>query len=212
MLCCVHCTIIIILIWICEFYETIVPILSKAKKIYWASTPGHCLGISAQLTNKNTTVLLNMTNVGLTQLLYWPWYKLGSIQMCPHVIFRWFASKLFHWLGRSYTQLNQECQYSGIFESLAVIGWLCKDLYPVSLYIDKERGLAEDFCKLWYSQLWNNIWQLVFLLSSPLTQLDDTESMKGFDKSDTCGIPLISQVFIKIYYLYCTMYCMPCIV
>ena len=45
-------------------------------------------------------------------------------------------------------QSDPECQYSGIFESLAVIGWLCEDLYPVSLYMDKERGLAEDFCKL----------------------------------------------------------------
>ena len=45
-------------------------------------------------------------------------------------------------------QLNQEGQYSGIFESLAVIGWLSKDLYPVSLYMNKERGEAEDFCNL----------------------------------------------------------------
>ena len=35
------------------------------------------------------------------------------------------------------------------FESLAVIGWFSKDLDPVSLIMDKERGLAEDFCKLW---------------------------------------------------------------
>ena len=45
-------------------------------------------------------------------------------------------------------QLNQECQYSAIFERLAVIGWLSKDLYPVSLYMNKERGEAEDFCEL----------------------------------------------------------------
>ena len=30
-----------------------------------------------------------------------------------------------------------------------MIGWFFKDLDPVSLYMDKERGLAEDFCKLW---------------------------------------------------------------
>ena len=36
-------------------------------------------------------------------------------------------------------QLNQEGQYSGIFESLAVIGWSSKDLYPVSSYMNKER-------------------------------------------------------------------------
>ena len=29
-----------------------------------------------------------------------------------------------------------------------MIGWFSKDLDPASLYMDKERGLAEDFCKL----------------------------------------------------------------
>ena len=45
-------------------------------------------------------------------------------------------------------QLNQECKYSAIFENLTVIGLSAQDLYPVSLYMNKERGLAEDFCKL----------------------------------------------------------------
>ena len=34
-----------------------------------------------------------------------------------------------------------------------MIGWFSKDLDPVSLYMNKERGLAEDFCKLWLSVL-----------------------------------------------------------
>ena len=29
-----------------------------------------------------------------------------------------------------------------------MIGWFSKDLDPVSLYMNKERVLAEDFCKL----------------------------------------------------------------
>ena len=36
---------------------------------------------------------------------------------------------------------DQQCQYSGIFESLTMIGWLFKGLYPVNvyMYINKER-------------------------------------------------------------------------
>ena len=53
---------------------------------------------------------------------------LGYIRICPYVILRWIAIKLF--------KLNQECQYSAIFERSAVIGWFSKDLDPVSLYMD----------------------------------------------------------------------------
>ena len=48
-------------------------------------------------------------------------------------------------------QSNRKCQYRDIFESLTVIGWFFKDLYPVSLYMYEERGEAEDFFKLWHS-------------------------------------------------------------
>ena len=46
--------------------------------------------------------------------------------------------------------MNQECQYSAIFENLTVIGLSAQDLYAVSLYMNEERGLAEDFCKLYW--------------------------------------------------------------
>ena len=48
--------------------------------------------------------------------------------------------------------MNQECQYRGIFNILIVIGWISKGVYLVSLYMNKEGGSAEDFCKLWLLQ------------------------------------------------------------
>ena len=50
--------------------------------------------------------------------------------------------------GMQLFQLHQECQYSGIFVSSAVIGISAQDLYLVSLFMNEERVLAEDFCKL----------------------------------------------------------------
>ena len=39
------------------------------------------------------------------------------------------------------------CQYCGIYESLSLFGWLCKDRYLVSFYMRKERVEAEDLSK-----------------------------------------------------------------
>ena len=50
--------------------------------------------------------------------------------------------------------MNQECQYGAIFENLTVIGLSAQDLYPVSLYMNEESGLAEDICKLWLYLYW----------------------------------------------------------
>ena len=47
---------------------------SQSWKIYWASTPVRGERFSAQLTLKNTTVLLNLTKVGSTQLFHWLWW------------------------------------------------------------------------------------------------------------------------------------------
>ena len=57
-------------------------------------------------------------------------------------------NQAFSLAGMYLFKYKQQCQFSGVFESLAVIGCLSKDLYPVILYMNKERGLAEDFCKL----------------------------------------------------------------
>ena len=61
------------------------------------------IAISAHLTNKKTTVLLNMTKVGSTQVFYMLLKDIGYIRVMPYVIFRWFAIKLFHWLEYSYS-------------------------------------------------------------------------------------------------------------
>ena len=45
-------------------------------------------------------------------------------------------------------QPNQVSQYKGIFKSLVVIALFSKDPYSVSLWMNNERGLAEDFSKL----------------------------------------------------------------
>ena len=114
-------------------------------KICWASTPGHGLKFE---TLKNTTVLLNMTKVGSTQVFFILVKNLGYNRISPHVIFWWFAIKLFHWLGCSYSSWIKNASTVVFFERLAVIGWFPKNQI-LWAYIWVKRGLAEDFCKLW---------------------------------------------------------------
>mgnify|MGYP001802744921 CR=1 FL=1 len=62
-----HQSLQIVFIW-CVVDEWAGSTTSRAKKIYWASTPGRGLKFSTQLTLKNSTALLNMTKVGSTQV------------------------------------------------------------------------------------------------------------------------------------------------
>ena len=86
------------------------------------------IAISAHLTNKKTTVLLNMTKVGLPKLLHWfsSQPRVNLVKSACHFPKNYNQAISLNrmWLF----QLNQECQYIGIFASWAVIGWLPKDL------------------------------------------------------------------------------------
>ena len=75
-------------------------------------------------------------------------------------------------------------QYSAIFERLAVIGWFSEDLDPMSLYMDKERGLAEDFCKLWWwPHCYSNIgwYDCILVTSNPNRKFCDSIALQWAD-------------------------------
>ena len=123
-------------------------IKNRAKKS-WVSIPGCGLGISAQLTNKNTTIMQIMVDMESTENSIDSYYQLRPIQINLQAIRRWFAIALFLWLvGIELFQRNQERQYRGVFESLAAISWLSY-IWLLMLYESRERNSLGGLGKLW---------------------------------------------------------------
>ena len=110
-------------------------ILCRAKSSYGLPLLG--LGISAQLANQNNSVLTKITLMGSTKFLNPPQaYPDKSACHFPTI-----CNQVVPLEWDLVIPADQQCQYSCIFESLTVIGWLFKGVYPVNIhmYINEER-------------------------------------------------------------------------